>query len=292
MSEDRIVWRGLTAAQIRQQFDMRVAVPDGESYTARRAARSLPIRASLAGERDLRYGEGSRQTLDTYGPGGEGPIVVFFHGGAWRYQSKEGFAFLAPPLVQAGATVVIPGFDLHPAVTVPIMMTQAREAIAWVIRRMNAAGARRLVVAGHSSGAQLAAMALAWDFAQWGMRPSPVDAALLISGSYDMEPHRHHPRYSDMGLDEDMVQSISPASNPPIDARMPLVLAVGARETEGYIGQAMRFQAKCRSRGHPVEVLLSDGDHHYSVIERLAESDHPMTRALVALAWGRHPLCT
>lgn len=285
-----IVWRGLTAAEIRRQYDMRVAVPDGEAFTKRRAERSLPIRASHPGERDIRYGVGPRQTLDLYAAGDDdGSLVVFFHGGAWRYQSKEGFAFLAPPLTEAGATVVVPGFDLHPAVTLPQMMAQARDAIAWVVRTYNREGRRRLVIAGHSSGAQLAAMALAWDFSAAGLRGSPVDGALLISGSYDMEPHRHHPRYADMGLDEDMVQFASPASNPPIDSTLPLVLAVGAEETAGYIRQATAFRNKCASRGHPVSVLLSAGDHHYSVVERLAEPEHPMTRALIDLALGKTP---
>ncbi len=287
-----IVWRGLTATEIRQQYDMRVAVPDGEKFTRRRVARSVPIRATHPGSRDLRYGAGPRQMLDIYeapgsGSEGDGPIVMFFHGGAWRYQSKEGFAFVAPPLTRTGATVVVPGFDLHPEVTVPQMMEQAREAIAWVVRTLNPEGTRRLVVAGHSSGAQLAGMALAWNFETVGLRYSPVDSALLISGSYDMEPHRHHPRYADLGLDEDMVLAISPASNPPLDSLMPLVLAVGAEETAGYVRQTLAFRDKCISRGHPVLVLQSPGDHHYSVVEQLAEPDHRITRALIDLAHGR-----
>lgn len=286
MSEP-IVWRGLTAAEVREQFDMRVAVPDGERFTRQRVEISTPVRASHPGFRDMRYGRGPRQTLDVYlASDRNGPLVVFFHGGAWRYQSKEGFAFLAPPLTQMGATVIVPGFDLHPDVSLLQMMEQARQAIAWVSRELNGDGKRRLVVSGHSSGAQLAGMALAWNFETMGLRRSPVDAALLISGSYDMEPHRHHPRYADMGLDEDMVQLVSLASNPPIDSTMPLVLAVGAEETAGYIRQATTFAAKCRSRGHPVTVLQSECDHHYSVVGRLADPDHPLTRALVDLARG------
>lgn len=294
VSNEPIVWRGLTAEEVRQQYDMRAAVPDGEHFTRRRVARSVPIRSTHPGARDLRYGAGPRQTLDIYDPVGgragantDGPIVMFFHGGAWRYQSKEGFAFLAPPLTRTSATVVLPGFDLHPDVTVPQMMEQAREAIAWVVRTLNPEGTRRLVVSGHSSGAQLGAMALAWNFEPMGLRYSPVDSALLISGSYDMEPHRHHPRYADLGLDEDMVLAISPASNPPLDSLMPLVLAVGADETAGYVRQTLAFRDKCVSRGHPVRVLQSAGDHHYSVVEQLAEADHPMTRALIDLAHGR-----
>ncbi len=289
MSEP-IVWRNLTAAEIRLQYDMRVAVPDGETFTRRRVELSGPIRAGHAGERNVRYGSGPRQTLDIYSAAdARGPIFVFFHGGAWRYQSKDGFAFLVPPLTRSGATVVIPGFDLHPDVTIPQMMQQAREAIAWVVRTLAPGRTRRLVIGGHSSGAQLAAMALAWNFEQLGLERSPVDGALLISGSYDMEPHRHHPRYSDMGLDEDMVLAISPASNPPLDSRMPLVLAAGADETAGYVRQTTMFRDKCERRGHRVRVILSPGDHHYSVIERLADENSDLSRASIALVHGTTP---
>lgn len=280
------VWRGLDADELRRQFDMRIAVPDGESFTHARAARSAPLRASLPGERDLRYGAGPRQLVDIYSGTQDGPIVMFFHGGAWRNQSKEGFAFVAEPLVAAGITTVVVGYDLIPNVTLPDIMREACEAVAWTVRTLAPTGNRRVVLAGHSAGAQLAGMALAHDFSRDGLARSPVHAALLVSGSYDMEPHRHHGRYLDMGLDEAMVQRASPLRNPPLDPTVELVIAAGGGETPGYIRQAEEYHAMCAARGHRSRVLLAPGDHHFSVIGRLGESEHPLTRSLVALAKG------
>jgi len=280
------VWRGLDAEELRRQFDMRIAVPDGESFTQARAARSAPLRASLPGERDVRYGSGPRQLVDIYSGTADGPIVMFFHGGAWRYQSKEAFAFVAEPLVSAGITTVVVGYDLIPQVTLPDIMREACEALAWSVRTLAPAGNRRIVLAGHSAGAQLAGMALAHDFSRDGLARSPVHAALLVSGSYDMEPHRHHSRYLDMGLDEAMVQRASPLRNPPLDPALELVIAAGGGETPGYIRQAVEYRDMCEARGHRARVLLAPGDHHFSVIGRLGESDHPLTLALVALAKG------
>ena len=278
------VWRGLDAGELRRQFDMRVAVPDGETFTEERAARSVPLRASLPGRRDLRYGPGPRQTLDVYeAQGATGPIVVFFHGGGWRKQSKEAFAFVAEPLVAAGITAVIPSYDLHPQATMLQMMQEAREALAWTVRNLSPDGSRRIVMAGHSAGAQLAGMALAHDFSKEGLARSPAHAAFLISGSYDMEPHRHHPRYLDMGLDEVLVQKASPLRNPPLDTGVELVLAAGGDETPGYIRQATEFCDLLVARGHAASVLLAPGDHHFSVVGRLGEADHPLTLGLIAL---------
>lgn len=280
------LWRGLTREDIGRQFDMRVAVPDGQTFTQARAALSAPLRASLPGERDLRYGAGPRQLVDVY-PGAEGgPIVLFFHGGAWRYQSKDAFAYLAEPLVAAGITAAIAGYDLIPQATLPQMMRQACEALAWTRRTLSPKADRRIVVAGHSAGAQLGGMALAHDYRREGLERSVAHAAMLVSGCYDMEPHRHHDRYLDMGLDDAMIQRASPMSNPPLDSGIDMLIAAGGGETPGYHIQAREYRDLLAARGHRADLMFCPGDHHFAVIGRLGEPGHMLTRALVALAKG------
>lgn len=284
--EDDLVWRGMTRAEVRRNFDMRVAVPDGESHARARAARSAPLRNSLPGDRDVRYGRDPRQTVDVYSGVPDGPIVVFFHGGAWRYQSKDAFAFIAEPLVAEGITVVVAGYDLIPQITLRRMMSQAREAVTWVCREFSPAGERRVVLAGHSAGAQLAGMALAHDYRKYGLARSPAHGALLISGAYDMEPHRYHDRYLDMCLDDVLIQDSSPLRNPPLDAGVDMIIAAGAKETPGFIRQAEDFHRMCVARGHHATLLLVADDHHFSVANRLGERSHPLTSSLIALARG------
>jgi arylformamidase len=280
-------WRGLSPDEIRREFDMRVAVPDGASFVESYFHRSEAARTRIRSVRDIRYGPLPRQTLDVFpSRSPAAPVVMFWHGGAWRYQSKDHFSYVAEPLVAAGVTAVLVGYDLHPDVTLRQMMVETCEAISWVCRKIAEYGGdpRRIIISGHSAGAQLAGMALAHDFRGDDLPRSPVRGALLISGSYDMEPHRHHERYLDMGLDEGLVHEASPAYNPPLDPDIPLVLAAGANETPGYIWQAEAFCLKCRLRGHPARVLLSPGDHHFSVVERLADPEHELTRTLIKLA--------
>ena len=283
-------WRDMTPDEIRRQFDMRVAVPTGQDFISRYWERSEATRNRLKAVRDLHYGPGPRQRLDIF-PAAEphAPLAMFWHGGAWRYQSKDHFSYVAEPLVVAGVTTVLVGYDLHPDVTLRRMMAEACEAIVWTVRNARSYGGdpTRIVVCGHSAGAQLCGMALAHNFETHGLPRSPVRAALLISGSYDMEPHSRHERYLDMGLaDGQLVHDASPASNPPLDASLRLVIAAGANETPGYIEQAESFCRKCVSRGHNARILLSPDDHHFSVIERLAEPEHEVTRTLIELAQG------
>ena len=283
-------WRTMSPDEIRRQFDMRVAVPDGQDYASRYLDRSAAVRARLNGKRDVRYGAGPLQKLDIF-PAAQpdAPAVMFWHGGAWRYQSKDHFSFLAEPLNAAGVAAVLVGYDLHPHVTLRRMMAEACEAIVWLYRNAAQHGIdrNRLTVCGHSAGAQLGGMALAHDFAADGLPRSPVSGAFLISGSYDMEPHSRHERYLDLGLaDGELVRDASPVCNPPLDHGVRMIIAAGGDETPGYIGQAETFCRKCMSRGHPARVLLSPGDHHFSVIGRLGEPEHAMTRAMIDLARG------
>lgn len=275
-----VVWRGLTVDEVRREYDVRVAVPDGAKFVAEYGKRSGAARERLKGTCDIRYGSGPGQLLDVFAAAPGSPVVLFFHGGAWRYLSKDDFSYIAEPLVAAGITAVLAGYDLHPAASLRRMMEEACEAIVWTCRDIGS----RLTVAGHSAGAQLGAMALAHDFRAEGLSRSPVRAAFLVSGVYDFEPHRHHERYLDLSLDEDTVQQASPARNPPLDPDLPLVLATGAEETGEYVRHAHWFGDICRARGHPVSVLTSPGDHHFSVMDRFAEPAHPLTKALISLA--------
>lgn len=180
---------------------------------------------------------------------------------------------------------MIPSTDLIPQVGLREMMAQAVEAVAWTAKHLQQ-GRRRLVLAGHSAGAQLACMALAHDYRAEGLARSPVHAALPISGSFDMEPHRHHGRFKDMQLDEVLVQQASPIRNPPLDGDIEFVVAVGGAESRSYIRQSEEYRDALVARGHRASLMVVAGDHHFSVAGRLGERDHPLARALASLALG------
>src|SRR5918997_1951371 len=252
------LWRGLSPDEIRREFDMRVAVPDGASFVESYLRRSDAARTRIRSVRHIRYGPLPRQTLDVFpSRSPAAPVVMFWHGGAWRYQSKDHFSYVAEPLVAAGVTAVLVGYDLHPEVNLRQMMVEACEAISWVCRQIAEYGGDpgQIIISGHSAGAQLAGMALAHDFRPDDLPRSPVRGALLISGSYDMEPHRHHEGYLDMGLDEGLVHEASPAYNPPLDPDIPLVLAAGANEMPGYIWQGGGVCPQWPVPAHPPRAL-------------------------------------
>ena len=87
---------------------------------------------------------------------------VFFHGGYWRAQDKQNFAFVAAELVPRGITTVVVNYDLCPAVTLDQTVASAIEAFAWTGRSIAAHGGdpARITLSGHSAGAHRRAAAL------------------------------------------------------------------------------------------------------------------------------------
>ena len=145
-------------------YNNRALVPDHQDYLQRWAAESEKARAAVPCELDVAYGTGAGEKLDVFTPPHEGaPVLVFVHGGYWRTLDKKDVSFVGPAFTRHGACVVVPNYDLCPAVTIPQIVLQTARAVAWTWHHIARYGGdrRRIVVAGHSAGGQLAAMMLA-----------------------------------------------------------------------------------------------------------------------------------
>ena len=121
----------------------------------------------------------------------------------------------------AGCLPVLVGYDLHPEVTLRRMMEEACEGHCLDGPQCRAVRRRSRPPGGLRSFGRCATLrhgAVPTTSPRHGLPRSPVRGALLISGSYDMEPHSRHERYLDMGLaDGELVRDASPACNPPLD---------------------------------------------------------------------------
>src|SRR5262249_56091667 len=109
--------------------------------------------------RAVRYGPGARHTIDFFAGDGQGPIVVFIHGGYWQALDGSSFSHCAKGLNAHGIDVAIPTYDLCPQVSVDDIIAQMRSAA----RELAKLG-RPLVVSGPSAGRHLSACMLATDW--------------------------------------------------------------------------------------------------------------------------------
>lgn len=119
----------------------------------------------------VKYGDDPYQMANLYLPrreaSGDAALILYFHGGRWREGHPDLYDALATPWVESGAVFASVGYRLEPEHTIADGVDDCIRAIAWAqsIAPLHHADPNRLVVAGHSSGGHLAAMATLTDWA-------------------------------------------------------------------------------------------------------------------------------
>ena len=138
------------------------------------------------------YAPGPRHSIDIYRPvgaTGAAPVMVFFYGGSWRTGAREDYRFVGRRLAQQGMLVLVADYRTYPDTTFPGFVEDGASAVAWA--RDHAGDWNGdpacLFVAGHSAGAQIAAL-LATDaryLGAHGMKPKDLAGAIALSGPLD-----------------------------------------------------------------------------------------------------------
>jgi arylformamidase len=264
------------------EFALRKRHPERETIYDDHKRRSAMVRAGSGCLLDQRYGIGARCLLDIFPAGERAPVLFFIHGGYWRALDKSYVSFIAEAFRDAGLTVVMPGYDLVPTVSVGEIVDQIRAAFNWVIERM---APERVVVAGHSAGGQLAAM-LALDQAARGS--GPITGLAGVSGVFDLRPLLRTSINIDLMLSAQEAAEASPLLRlnelPPEAALVPLLGIVGGDETQGFKLWTADFVAAWRERGAPAKLTEIPGRNHFTILDALAEPDGDLPRAISALA--------
>ena len=165
------------------------------------------------------------------------------------------------------------------------MVRQMLGALAWHYRNSSrfAIDARRIVVAGHSAGAHLAAMMLAADWPHWStdLPGNLLRGAVCISGIYDVQPLVRAPFLrDDLMLDEGTAEFVSPVRYRP-KLPIPLVTAVGGAESTEFQRQNRLIrEAWPHCFRHDVPL---PGRHHLASIEALGDASHPLFQTTLRL---------
>lgn len=144
----------------------------------------------------IAYGSDDRQKLDVYVPTQAAdkpyPVLLFFHGGAWRDGERDGYGFLGRAFAARGIVTVVADYRKTPKDRFPAFVEDTASAIAWVQKNVDTyrGDPERMFLMGHSAGAHIAMMA-ALD-PQW-LAAQKLDSAAIkgvigLAGPYDFLP--------------------------------------------------------------------------------------------------------
>ncbi len=269
-----------------QQYNARAAIPDHPYIFTRWMKESAEVRRTRAAVFDLAYGDASGERLDFFPTNcSNAPLLVFIHGGWWRSLDKSDFSFIAPTYTRAGFNVALTNYTLAPDASITEIVQQQLRAIAWLYRNAEKYDfdRQRIVVAGHSAGAHLAAMMMAalWPVFGADLPQQLVKGGILMSGIYDLEPVQHAEFVNvDLKLGPDNVAYLSPSLMPQAHAA-PFVTACGALESEEFRRQTDLLAQNWKG-GHRLDVPLP-GINHLTICDAFATPGHPLCEASIDL---------
>ena len=268
-----------TQAELDAQYNAGASVDDYPGYMARWASDSAATRAALPCTLNIPYGATKAETLDIF-PAEQpnAPVLVFVHGGYWRFLAASDFSFVAEGPRQHGFTTVVVNYDLCPWVSIDEIVRQTRASLAWVYRHIAAYGGdpERIAVSGHSAGGQLTGMSMFTPWSErYGLPDNLVKAAVPISGLFDLRPLRYTYLQPALQLDSGVIERNSPHF---LVRRIaaPTLVAWGDQESSEFARQSRDFAQALSGTGASVDLHASAGKHHFSVLDEFKEPASPI----------------
>lgn len=267
-------WTSYDPEALHAQYNNRAKVPDYGDISGGWAVRADASRSRLQATLDIPYGARPFEQIDFFHTGAANPpLHVFIHGGYWQYNDRKPFAFIAEPLVAAGAAVATVGYPLCPEVSMTELVGCVRSSLVHLWRNADTLGfdRNRIHISGNSAGGHLTATMMLTDWPAFAddLPAGMLKSGIAISGIFDLEPIRHTPIGDAPGMDEAEARALSPLfMEAPTNA--PLTIALGGTEGPEFHRQAEAFSAHLVSQGVEAPILDVPGANHFSIVDDLA----------------------
>jgi acetyl esterase/lipase len=270
------------------------------------AALILPVRASAGTKvvRDIAYADpgGERHQLDVYSPsnGDNHAIVLWIHGGAWRFGDKAHVQSKPRAFNDRGYVFVSVNYRFHPSVTYADQATDIARAIRWVHDHAEIHGGdpTRIFLMGHSAGAHLAAL-VATDnryLEQAGLQLSNLSGIILLDGAgYDIPRQVREtavPRvkalYTTVFTEHAAKQKeASPIHHVTKGKAIPPFLIFHVAHLRDARSQSGALAAKLRDAGVEAKLYPAEGKTHASINREVGQPDDPPTEAVFQFLGAR-----
>jgi arylformamidase len=243
-----------------------------------------------------------RQVLDVYSPSGAGglPVVFWIHGGGWQAGDKSDVKLKPRWFMEKGFVFVSTNYRLLPGVDMGTLIRDVAKAFGWVHRHIAEYGGDpgRVLVGGHSAGAQLAAIICTDDryLKAEGVPFRGLMGCVPVDGdTYDvpaiietaetrwrvhgMPPAKYGHREK-FGSDPEKHKEFSAVTHVSKDKHIPPFLLIHVAGNPDTSAQAFRLGAALKNSGVPVRIFGARETAHVKLNDDLGLPDDPATRAL------------
>ncbi|HEV2688765.1 MAG TPA: alpha/beta hydrolase [Bryobacteraceae bacterium] len=252
---------------------------------------AAPAQRASAVELDISYDQKSpRQTLDLYLPAkNDFTTIVYTYGGGWHSGSGKSSKPIAEKLQSLGYACALVSHRLWPPDVFPAHAEDVASAFAWVKSNIAARGGdpKRIVLAGHSSGAQLSLIVAADPryLAPHHLSPTDILAVIGLSSPVDLTRHPDRRGYGDVLLggpgagvfrgDSAVMKDASPTEH--VSKTLPpTLLVVGEHDFPMLVADASAFAKKAEAANRKVDVMIAAGKDHMAVARAMTDDQDPV----------------
>lgn len=222
---------------------------------------------------NLSYGKHERQVLDVVSSQScrSGPVIVFFHGGSWRWGQKDYHREIGKQFARKGIVFVTANYRLYPEVRFPAFPEDVALATAWVRKKVQAYGGngKNIFLMGHSAGAHAACLV--------GLDPVYLKAhgggldwlrgVVSMSAPYEFDPSKEF-LYRDLFPPNIERNSTMPAFQVGRNKAPPFLLMHGRFDPLIKYELCEKFSQALKKSGSAVESKIYASHGHFSLIRR------------------------
>ena len=259
-------------------------------------------------KRNIPYAEpaNERQMLDVYAPENARDLQVVFwiHGGGWQAGDKMSAHAKPKAFVEKGYVFVSTNYRLLPNVDMETIVRDVAKSIHWVHDHIAEYGGdpKRLVVMGHSAGAQLAALICTDDryLKAEGLTLAIIKGCVPVDGdTYDVplmietgaarrkalgQPNPKFGHYEKFGSDPVKHRNFSAVNHVARDKGIPPFLLLYVADHPDTSAQARRLASALNEAGIAVKLFGAKDTEHSKINENLGLPDDPSTKAVFEFA--------
>ena len=243
-----------------------------------------------------------KRTLDVYAPAGakDLPVVFWIHGGGWQAGDKTDVKLKPKAFMDKGFVFVSTNYRLLPAVDMGTLTRDVARSFRWVQDHVAEYGGdpKRVLVGGHSAGAQLAALictderylkaeGVSFDVLKGCVPvdgdtydvPAIIEVAETRWRVHGMPPQKfgHRAKFGD---DPAKHRDFSAVNHVAKGKGIPPFLILHVANQADVSAQAFRLGAVLKEAGVPVRVFGAKDTEHTKLNDDLGLEDDPATKAL------------